>query len=167
MLYRDNIFKYRNYDSESNIVESNERFRSLQYDFDKGREIYIDYKYNDPYDRPPQEMSNIPEHISERKSLEDNDFNPEKINLKNTEINMEKSNRKSSISNAAEEYLTKRLPRNKGTAGCRHCGGDGFERCSDGVKICMECIKHTGNCVTCLETGFKLNSSLPCEHRKT
>jgi len=44
-----------------------------------------------------------------------------------------------------------------GVPGCTHCGGTGQinKTKSKGKKACTDCVKTTGNCIVCQNTGFK------------
>ena len=61
--------------------------------------------------------------------------------------------------------------KNRGIKGCENCLGDGYVKYgSDNTKnckVCGHCLKITGFCSICLDTGFKIGSSIQCDHRRT
>jgi hypothetical protein len=59
------------------------------------------------------------------------------------------------------------LLRNRGYLGCHHCGGDGFLKQGSDVVACSRCLKLTGYCSTCLDTGYKIGTTKSCDHRRT
>ena len=66
------------------------------------------------------------------------------------------------------EMANKFLPRRRGIDGCRFCNGDGFIACgSDSLQPCPRCLKLTGYCSSCLDSGYKLLAGTKCDHRRT
>jgi hypothetical protein len=48
----------------------------------------------------------------------------------------------------------------QGVPGCKHCGGAGYVKskmASDKMKACKDCVKATGNCPRCGNTGYRLH----------
>jgi hypothetical protein len=59
-----------------------------------------------------------------------------------------------------------------GVPGCHHCGGAGYVKsktASDKMKACKDCVKATGNCPRCGNTGYRLakpNKKCNCMYAK-
>lgn len=52
----------------------------------------------------------------------------------------------------------------KGVTGCKNCSGNGFRvnKSSGKLKPCRYCVRITGDCGLCNNTGFKLSSGKKC-----
>ncbi len=71
-----------------------------------------------------------------------------------------------SCSSCANLY-SKYLPRLRGIEGCKYCSGDGFVKSgSDSVKPCNHCLRISGYCRSCLDTGYRLLVGTTCDHRR-
>jgi hypothetical protein len=75
--------------------------------------------------------------------------------------------RHKTCSSCEEINSHKFLLRNRGNIGCHHCGGDGFLKKGSQVIACDRCLKLTGYCSTCLDTGYKIGTTNSCDHRRT
>jgi hypothetical protein len=68
----------------------------------------------------------------------------------------------------SEIMSNKFLFRNRGIDGCKQCKGDGFMKASGkDIKLCDHCLRITGYCSNCLDTGYKLGTTIKCDHRRT
>jgi hypothetical protein len=70
--------------------------------------------------------------------------------------------------NCTSLQVTNLKLKKRGIEGCECCRGNGyFVTGLENIKVCSPCLRITGYCITCLDTGYKLGSSIRCDHRRT